>query len=84
MKKSIYVISLCLLMVILSSCSKSNNKLESMTTGDNSEYVSIIWQGRTYSPFCAIDNGERGLQVGIVDGDKNDQVFEYKGYSKDD
>lgn len=83
MRKPIYFISICLLMIILSSCGKSNNKLESMNSQYNSDYVSIIWEGRTYIPFCTINNNERGLQIGIVDGDKNNQVFEYKEHSTD-
>ena len=71
-------------MVMLSSCDQSNKKLENMTRKESSDYVSIIWEGRTYVPFCGVDNGERGAQIGIVNGDKKDQVYEYKGYSKDD
>jgi hypothetical protein len=82
-KKSIYVISICLLMIILFICSQSDNKLESMTTGDNKDYVSIVWEGRTYVPFCVVDNSERGSQIGVVNGDKNYQVFEYKKHSTD-
>ena len=84
MKKQIYFISLFLLMIILSSCNSKNSKLDNMTTESNDDYVSIIWEGRTYVPFCAVDNDEKGVQIGIVNGDKNDQVYEYKGYSSDD
>lgn len=84
MKKQIYFISLCLMMIILSSCNSKNNTLDNMTTESNDDYVSIIWEGRTYVPFCAVDNDEKGVQIGIVNGDKNDQVYEYKGYSSDD
>jgi hypothetical protein len=55
-----------------------------MTREDNNDYVSIVWKNRTYIPFCAIDNSERGVQIGIVNRDKNDQVFEYKNHSTDD
>ncbi|MDK2563923.1 hypothetical protein QOZ84_10205 [Romboutsia sedimentorum] len=81
MKKSRHVISICLLMVILFICSQSDNKSENMTTGDNNDYVLIVWEGRSYVPFCVIDNSERGAQIGVVNGDKNDQVFEYKKHS---
>lgn len=84
MKKQIYFISLFLLIIILSACNSKNSKLDNMTTESNDDYVSIIWQERTYVPFCAIDNDERGVQIGIVNGDKNDQVYEYKGYSSDE
>lgn len=83
MKKSIYFISISLLMIMLSACGQMNNKLESMTTQSNDDYVSIIWEGRVYAPFCAINNNKQGSQIGIVNGDKNDQVYEYKGHSTD-
>lgn len=84
MKRQIYFISLCLFMIILSACNSKSSTLDNMTTESNDDYVSITWQGRTYVPFCAIDNDERGVQIGIVNGDKNDQVYEYKGYSSDE
>lgn len=55
-----------------------------MTAQDNKEYVSILWEDRIYVPFCAVDNADKRNQIGIVNGDKNDQVFEYKDYSPDD
>lgn len=84
MKKSIYFISMFLLMIMLSACSQTNNKLENMTTENNDNYVSIVWEGRTYVPFCGINNNEKGKQIGIVNGDKKDQVYEYKEHSTDD
>lgn len=76
--------SLCLMVIMLSACGKSSNQLENMTTQESDDYVSIIWEDRVYVPFCAIDNTERGTQIGIVDGDKNDQVYEYKNHSTED
>ena len=84
MKKLIYFMSLCLMVIMLSACGKSSNQLENMTTQESDDYVSIIWEDRVYVPFCAIDNTERGTQIGIVDGDKNDQVYEYKNHSTED
>lgn len=83
MKKSIYFLSICLLMIMLSACGQKNSKLENMTTQSNEDYISIIWEDRVYVPFCAINNSEQGAQIGIVNGDKNDQVYEYKGHSTD-
>lgn len=84
MKKSIYFIGICLLMIMLSACGQKNNKLENMTTQSNADYTSIIWGDRVYVPFCDINNSEQGAQIGIVNGDKNYQVYEYKGHSTDD
>lgn len=84
MKKLIGLISICLLMITLFACGKSDKNLERMTTEEKEDYVSIVWEGRTYVPFCAIENSERGSQIGIVNEDKNDQVFEYKNHSSDE
>lgn len=81
MKKLIYFINICLLMIILFACGQKDNELENMTTQSNDDYISIIWKDRVYIPFCAINNSEQGAQIGIVNEDKNDQVYEYKGYS---
>lgn len=84
MKKLIYSISICLMVVMLSACGHSGNQLENMTTQKSNDYVAIVWNDRVYVPFCGIDNGERGAQIGIVDGDKKDQVYEYKNHSTED
>jgi hypothetical protein len=55
-----------------------------MTTQINKDYTGIVWENRTYVPFCGVDNSEQGAQIGIVNGDKNDQVYEYKNQSTDD
>lgn len=84
MKKLIYSISLCLMAIVMSACGHSGNQLENMTTQQSNDYVAIVWNDRVYVPFCGIDNGEHGAQIGIVDGDKNDQVYEYKNHSTKD
>ena len=48
------------------------------------EVWAIIWDDRTYVPYCAFSKSDCGRQIGIVDGDKDDKVFEYKGYSSDE
>ena len=55
-----------------------------MTTQNNNEYIAIIWEDRIYVPFCAINNSEQGAQIGIVNSDKNNKVYEYQGHSTDD
>ena len=84
MKKSIYFISLCLTTIMLSSCGQNNKKLENMATQETNDYLSVIWEDKAYVPFCAVDNRERGTQIGIVNGDKKDQIYEYKDYSTED
>ena len=44
----------------------------------------VIWEGRTYIPFCVVSKNSRGVQVGYVNGDTNDRISEYMGYSSDE
>lgn len=84
MKKFIYFTAVGLLSTTLFACSSNNRNLENMSMQQNSNYASIVWNDKIYIPFCAIENSSRGVQIGIVDGDKDNQVYEYKGYSTDD
>ena len=61
----------------------SSASYENAVSFDTGEYVSIEWQGRRYVPFCAVDNSDRGAMLAIVDGDDNNQLYEYKGYAPD-
>lgn len=79
MKKMLSV--LIAVIAVLTLCSCSNQALANMTTAENGEYAAIVWEDRTYVPYCAISKRDRGQKIGIVDGDKDDQVWEYKGHS---
>ena len=70
--------------VIISLCSCSKQDLADMATSVNDEYAAIVWEDRTYVPYCAIDKTQCGQQIGIIDNDEDDKVFEYKGYSVDE
>ena len=74
-----------LVVVIVSLCACSQQDLADMTTGTGDGYVSIVWGDKIYVPYGAlVSYGERGKQIGIVDGDKDDRVYECKGYSTDE
>ena len=70
--------------MILSLCACSKKELADMTTESHEDYIAIVWENKTYVPFCAISKTDCGEQIGIVDGDKDDRVYEYKGYSTDE
>ena len=56
-----------------------------MATEDGDDYAAIVWGDRTYVPYGALSAyGDRGKQIGIVDGDKDYKVYECKGYSSDE
>ena len=58
--------------------------LENMTSVSGDEYLAIAWNENTYVPYCAISKNECGKQIGIVDGDEDNRVYEYNGYSTDE
>lgn len=71
------------MLTVISLCSCSGRELADVTTVVNDDYAAIVWEGRTYVPYCAVSKSDCGVQIGIVDGDKDDRVYEYKGYPAD-
>ena len=45
------------------------------------DYMSILYEGREYVPFCAIDPRCRGDYLGYMEEDEDDRVYEFEGYS---
>lgn len=83
MKKAFFLLVAFALIVSLCACSQQD--LEDMTSGTGDGYATIVWGDKTYVPYGALaDYGERGKQIGIVDGDKDNRVYELKGYSADE
>ncbi len=85
MKKLIIAVLLAACMLtLLAGCSNQDTKLVNMTTEASEDYQAILWEEKTYVPYCAISPKERGEQIGIVDGDDGNKVYEYKNYSSDE
>ena len=59
-------------------------KIADMTTAVSEDYAAVVWKERIYVSYCAILKSDCGKQIGIVNGDKDDKVYEYKGYSADE
>jgi hypothetical protein len=79
MKKILSMLVIVGLIISLSACSQQN--LEDMTSGTGEGYATIVWGDRTYVPYGALSAyGERGNQIGIVDGEKDNKIYECKGY----
>jgi hypothetical protein len=79
MKKIFSLLGMAALLFSLCACSQQN--LEDMTSGTADGYATIVWGDKTYVPYGALSAyGERGKQIGIVDGDKDQKVYECKGY----
>ena len=83
MKRILSILLSVLAVLSLYACSKQ--ELANMTTELNDEYAAIVWENRTYVPYGALSAyGDRGQQIGIVDGNENHKVYECKGYSSDE
>jgi hypothetical protein len=86
-KRVLSVLLSVTMVFVCCACSKQDSTtqdLADMTTTDNGEYISIIWDGRTYVPYTAIAKSDCGNQIGIVGGDSNDKVYEYQEYSTEE
>lgn len=55
-----------------------------METEVTDQYAAIVWDERFYVPFCPVGASACGRQIGIVDGDDQEKVFEFKGHSVDE
>ena len=81
MKKRVFgIICLCsLVFLMLCACGEKQNLVD-MSTIVNDEYMAIIWEDRTYVPFCPVSKNDCGAQIGYVDGETDHRVCKYKDY----
>lgn len=85
MKKHLIVFMITCLLLLLSACgAQPQQNLSNMTSMIVDDYRAVVWEGRIYIPFCVVSKNDRGYQIGYVDGDKNDCISEYKGYSPEE
>ena len=69
-----------LLFVVFVSCARQQRDLTDMRSAIVNDSRAVVWEGRTYVPFCVVSKNDRGRQIGYVDGDTDDRISEYKGY----
>lgn len=83
-RKLCSIICLCsFVSIMLFACGKNTNLID-MSTAKNDEYMAIIWQDRTYAPFCTISINDCGTQIGYLNGETDDRICEYKDYPTDE
>ena len=75
MKRRFIITMILCISMIMTACVKSQ-PLENMSSMENEDYMAITWNDKIYVPFCAVEKSFRGKQIGIVDNDKNNQVYE--------
>ena len=85
MRKLFAFLTLLMMLFWLTACGGQQGELvdmESVIVEDIGR--GVIWDGRTYDPFCVVSKSDCGKQIGYVDGNTDDRISEYKGYSMDE
>lgn len=80
--KKIRILGIAILTaVMLCACGGGDEQeLADISTAEGDEYRAIIWEERTYVPFCAVSKNDCGTLIGYVNGDTGERVCEYKDY----
>ena len=68
----------------LCACSKQNTELVDMASTNIDGKHAVVWEDRTYMPFCVVSKKDCGEQIGYIDGDTDNRISEYKGYSTEE
>ena len=79
----LFIVS-CLFFTILSACSGQQRELVNMKSVIIDGKRAVVWEDRTYAPFCVVSKKDCGEQIGYIDGDTDDRISEYKGYSTEE
>lgn len=81
-KVNFILVTIMILLVSLCACSKQKSDLVVMSYEVGDEYVSIIYEDKTYVPYGPLSAYvDRGKQIGYINGNENDKIYEVKGYS---
>ena len=83
-RKKIIALIPFFMLLSLAACFGQRRPLADMKSIIIDGKQAVVWEDRTYVPFCVVSKNDRGRQIGFVDGDTNDRISEYKGYSSDE
>lgn len=83
MKKIITFVMTFVMAFSLAACGEQRELIDMKSTIIDDQR-GVVWEDRTYMPFCVVSKNVCGEQIGYVDGDKDDRISEYKGYSTDE
>lgn len=89
MKKKLVFLTLIISLVSgICACARQENnapeELQDLSYIEREDYMAVVWDERVYVPFCAVDNSLREKQIGIVNGDENDRIYEAAGLSPEE
>lgn len=59
-------------------CSCGRGALAAAQSVERDGYAAIVWEDRTYVPFCVVSKSDCGKKLACVDGNPEDIVSEYK------
>lgn len=82
-KKILLILVASLVLLSLCACVKQGDLVDMKSTFYDGKKA-VVWEDRTYVIFCVVSKNDRGKQIGYVDGDTDDRISEYKGYSSDE
>ncbi len=77
MKKLLSAV-LCLVLVTGCGWQDDSASLRNYTRRDLGEVSALVYAGREYIPFCVVSKADRGVLLGYVDRDRDDQVHAYR------
>lgn len=83
MKKIVAFLMTFVMLFSLAACGEQRELVNMSSTTVNDVWA-VVWEDRTYVLFCVVSKNDRGEQIGYVDGNKDDRISEYKGYSTDE
>ncbi len=91
MKKRFVLVALSVFS-LLSACglnkavitNQADENLVKYSRASTDDYEYITLSDKSFVPFCAVDNTDRGQLIGIVGEDSKDKIFSYKDYPVDE
>lgn len=84
MKKQIILAATIALLLVACGGNKKPNDLLAYSSSTNDDYTYVTIEDKVFIPFTPVANTDRGDWIGIVDGDDNNRIYEYKDYSSDE
>ena len=81
MKRTAFTLFLISIFLIsLGACAGEKSDLAVMSYGVTEEHATIVWEDSTYVPYGPISKTDCGKQIGFIDGNETDKVYEFKDY----
>lgn len=79
MKKFFAMAFAVIFLMTFTSCSQTQPAdLINMHSLEQDGKFSVIWEGRTYFPFCVVSKSDCSQQIGYVNGDTDNRISRYK------